>query len=1259
MSDNPIKYSDLFDFSDNGGIRGAIRDIKKLKEAYKDFTDSVTGGQLKMLADQQKALAETVRELAAASKDLNITQKQSQQQLLDNAAAMAKLDAANKTLQQTQQAAKATNTAVKGSVDQLTAQLKAQIVQYNALGQTKQRDIAKAAQLTQSINQTRTRLNELNGAVRQNITAFNAAAGSYNELDVQTKKLMADLKNLPNAFTTNAAAAKQMQATINANIAKLKEFDRAMNVTTRNVGNYSSAFSQIGGSIQSMIGPIAIFMASLSAVRRIITTNSEISDSLADVRRTAQLTEVEASNLLETLKEFDTRTSLKGLVDIAIIAGQLGIAKNDISGFVEAIDQLAVTLSGEIPGGAEEVATALGKINGVFKTQIIEGTTINEAYNKTGSAILALGQVGLATGAYLQDFALRTAGVAQTARLSLPTILAYSAVLEETGSSAEVAGTAFNRLVGSLASKRDKFFAIAKLGDATLTLKDFTDTINTDANKALQQFFAGLNKSQNLTQFIDLLGEIKIKAGPAQNAIIALAKNQDKLNERIGQSQTAYENGTLATEQFEIKNNNLAASLEKVGNEFDKATTSAGGFADTLKFFAEGAAIAIKNTDTLYRKLARLFADFGQGFGDLLAGPEEAARRNSERVAASAADRQRSLILANRDEAIGRGTSKANIIIGNNGDQASLGRALASEKAKLDVLFKQSNYAKEFAKDTRNSTAEIQPQIEKFKRLQGVLLQQDATVKRLKSVYEALYKVQNTADADKYKDTSKADKAAQRAADAEKRRQEQAEKQARDSQNRILETSAKYQTATLELEYAKGNQSTESEIKFENDKLKVLEDSFALRLKLYDKDSEEYQKILLEKLEAEKNNTVKTLKIQKDADEKTKKDKDKLDKSISSAKTADVGLSTEKRIADLNKGKTTGNISEGDFNRQLFEIKKADIQQEIDAAQAQMDKFSEIDSEYYDAKKEKLNAEKALVKEQSDYEISEAERVAELKKQTQQAVFDFTSELGNSLFEIGATLGEARIADLEHQRDTELAVAGNNADAKAKIQEKYDKKINAQKRKQAVFDKIEALFNIGVNTAVAVTKVLAQTGILSPFVVPGIIAAGALQAAAVLAKPLPKYKHGRSGGKGEYAIVNDGYGPEVLEKNGKYRIAGKGKETVTWLDEGEKVHTAEKSAKILYDDFEVSNSSNRFVDNLIFGQGIMRAKEENTQRAIVNAIVGSKINKSDLIDAFSQSIDKMEIQQLIVDEKGHNTYLKRKNQRINDQNSRNTFGGQG
>lgn len=516
-----------------------------------------------------ETLKRAMSDLAVSSDGITASRKS--QASADNAAgkAITEYQAKQLALRKTMVDALATSEALRQKNLELDASYKAGRI-------TAQEQAAAERQLRKD----RLALAEATRAAR---AAQVAATGSYDEANAKLLALGRSIKAAEGGFASTNPVIRAQINEYNQLNQSLKAFDAQMGNHQRNVGGYSEALSGFGSQLKSLALNYVSAYAILAGLNHIIKTNAEISDSFADVRRTAGLSADEVENLSNQLKKIDTRTSLKGLLDIAVIGGQLGIARDQLAGFTKAIDQLSVTLSGEISGGAEAVASALGKINGVFKVQEKEGTDVERSFNKTGSAILALGQAGLATGEFLQDFGLRTAGVANTAKISLPIILAYGAVLEETGSSAEVAGTALVRLIGNLASKREQFFTIAKIADSTLTLKSFTDLINTDANAALQKFFQGLNAGgKDLTSFTDLIDKIGLKGGPAKNAIIALAQNQALLNERINESKTAYDAGTLSAEQFELKNNNLAGSVAKLGNQFEK-TTSSGAIASFFK----------------------------------------------------------------------------------------------------------------------------------------------------------------------------------------------------------------------------------------------------------------------------------------------------------------------------------------------------------------------------------------------------------------------------------------------------------------------------------------------------------------------------------------------------------------------------------------------------------------------------------------------------------------------------------------------------
>ncbi|WP_231492204.1 phage tail tape measure protein [Pedobacter sp. Leaf170] len=451
------------------------------------------------------------------------------------------------------------------------------------------------AELSRKLAANRLEQSELTRATRLAREANKAASGSYRESSERLKQLGLDIRNAKNGMTSSNPVLRAQVREYNQLRDSLTRFDETMGIHTRKVGQYQNALSGLKGLAASYLGAAAI----LGTVKEVVNANAEISDSLSDVRRTAGLTAIEAENLAENLKKIDTRTSLKGLLDIATIGGQLGIAKDQLGGFTASVDQLAVSLSGELQGGAEGIAKSLGVLDNVFGVTKANAGDVEKSYNQIGSAILGLGQSGLATGDFLTDFGERVGGVAKQAGLSLPVILSYGAVLQENGVSAEVAGTSFKKLISLLATKNEKFFAIAKLADAKLTLNEFNDAINNDTKKALELFFAGLQKGgQKTTDYMAILKAAGLAQGGVSQSIAALSGHQAELNGHIEQATKDFDAATLSAEQFKIKNDNLAGSLEKFDNTVTKITTS-GRITSLFKGIVDGANNALDKFNNL------------------------------------------------------------------------------------------------------------------------------------------------------------------------------------------------------------------------------------------------------------------------------------------------------------------------------------------------------------------------------------------------------------------------------------------------------------------------------------------------------------------------------------------------------------------------------------------------------------------------------------------------------------------------------------
>lgn len=585
---NPIKYSEIFDLSNKSVVNQIVKDLQKIDSEYNKLADSIDK-QSKVMRD---SFVRTAEQMIAASQRLNVSRHQDRDAIRELAVATDELRNRQRAQAKNEEEGAKAKKFAADSVKGLKSEINNLIKEYQGLSKSETAQAARMKDIIKRVQELKAEEKALSDQLKITTKTVDAATGSYKALEIETAKLTKDLKAMPNAFDASNKEAQKLIKQINENNTRLKEFDKNLNIHTRNVGNYPKS---MGGAVQGLKG-FALAMAATyigfesfqQLAEKAIKTNVEISDSLADVRRTAELTAKEGDALVDSLKELDTRTSLKGLVDLATIGGQLGVPKAELTGFVSAIDQLAVSLKGELSGGAEEMAKALGKVNAVFQVSRKEGVDTEGAMLKTGSAILKLGQAGLATGDYLADFAQRTGGVAASAGIALPKVLAYGATLEEMGVSAEVAGTTMSQLITVLAKSPEAFFKVAKLGDATLTIKEFTNTINTDTSKALDQFFKGLQTGgADLTTFSKMISGLGLDGTRATGVISALAKNTSILETRTKQATEAFQAGTLASEQFQLKNTNLAAALEKLGNVITNALVNS-RFSAALATFING-----------------------------------------------------------------------------------------------------------------------------------------------------------------------------------------------------------------------------------------------------------------------------------------------------------------------------------------------------------------------------------------------------------------------------------------------------------------------------------------------------------------------------------------------------------------------------------------------------------------------------------------------------------------------------------------------
>lgn len=447
-------------------------------------------------------------------------------------------------------------------------------------------------------------------AIEQQVTAITPLAQALNRLEKEQIEV-----------AQSAGAESEAYRKIGFQIQATKKEIDDVSAATASAGKNQNAFAQQLGfskegltqyATQLAVGLIGL-QALASGVQAVFQANVEYSRNLAEVRKTTGLTADEAERLADSLKELDTPTNLAGLLKIASVGGQLGIAKDDLLGFTKAIDTAVQALGNDFAGGAEEIATTLGKIGEVYRKELGADTAQNIL--AVGSAVNELGAVGSATSPFLAEVALRVGAVASQSGIGLKNVLAYAAVLQETGTTAEVAGSSLNRLFSTLSTRTEESFRIAQRANPSLTLKEFTKLVNTDFNQAIQLFLKGLNAGNaSTTEQAKLLATLKLQSGEAKSAIVTLAANTDLFAERQKTANDQLRDATSLAKEAAVNVETLGGSFDQLKNEAGEIVT--GGFLSSiLKFFVDMERLNLKLLAAPFREIGNGIAYLGEKFG--------------------------------------------------------------------------------------------------------------------------------------------------------------------------------------------------------------------------------------------------------------------------------------------------------------------------------------------------------------------------------------------------------------------------------------------------------------------------------------------------------------------------------------------------------------------------------------------------------------------------------------------------------------------
>jgi TP901 family phage tail tape measure protein len=366
----------------------------------------------------------------------------------------------------------------------------------------------------------------------------------------------------------------------------------------------------------------------------------------AGVRKTTEGTPAEMAALERELRQL-ARTlpaTHKEIAAVAEAAGQLGVAREDITAFTRTMIMLGETTN----LSADEAATSIAQMMNVMQTA-------PQDVGRLASALVELGNNGASTERDILELAKRIAGAGQVVGLSEAEVLSFANAIASVGIEAEAGGSSISRVMitiaDSVASGGDALDEFARISG--MSAEEFARAFREDPAAAITAFVTGLGEinaagGNVFATLEDLgLGEIRVR-----DALLRLSGAGDVLTQSLADGNRAWQENTALVEEAQkrfdtaeariaIARNALVDLAIDVGSVILPAVADlASGVADVANFFSDLPG-PVKTVATILAAIAGSASLAAGAF--LLLAPRIAAARDlfldfarSNRVAAGA-----------------------------------------------------------------------------------------------------------------------------------------------------------------------------------------------------------------------------------------------------------------------------------------------------------------------------------------------------------------------------------------------------------------------------------------------------------------------------------------------------------------------------------------------------------------------------------------------------------------------------------------------
>lgn len=402
--------------------------------------------------------------------------------------------------------------------------------------------------------------------LRQDLDKLNPALDATKFNLERVQKTLGNIKGANLGSLKEAAERlKQELNDVNLNMddfaekaTKLKEVNqqiKELEAQTKNVSSaWDNAVSRLKNWVLIYAGSSEIWNKVVESYRGVL----KLSDAMSDVRKTTGLTNDEVKLLTDQVQELDTRISNEKLMQAAVEAGRIGLkTREEVLQFTRA-SSITLTALDELDARA---ITSVMKLNGLLGETARLG--VQQAILSTASSINELSMASSAAQQPIIDFSRRFGGIAAQANISTAEVLGLGATIDALGQPIEMSSTALNKFTTALLSNGKAIAEDTGLSEDYI----FEMTRQGKTIELMIEVLGKLNNMGGIGEISKYMGDMGGDGARMTAVISALAANLGFLRQNLDLSKQSFEEGISVINEYNLKNENAAALVERIANE--------------------------------------------------------------------------------------------------------------------------------------------------------------------------------------------------------------------------------------------------------------------------------------------------------------------------------------------------------------------------------------------------------------------------------------------------------------------------------------------------------------------------------------------------------------------------------------------------------------------------------------------------------------------------------------------------------------------